>query len=333
MKRLLVLFLLAGVISCEDEPYAPGGDGELTIDPPDLPNPVVLLTHLNALAHDTMQGRRAGSIHEEKAAVYVRAEFQEYGLEPAVPGYLQEFTIPIPVDGQSGLESQNVLAVLPGSGELADQWVIVGAHYDHMGVGTGGVVYNGADDNGSGTALVLEAARYLSEYVEAGLSGERDRRSVMFQTYGAEEVGLIGSTYFCSNASVPLPSITAMVNLDMVGRLRQDTLILIGTSSSVGWQPLIEEAGGGQFDLIITDEAVNRSDQYCFFANGRPVMFVHTGTHAEYHTPADDVVTLNMDGMVRVGEFTIAALLDLMFRAEPLPAGGAAASVADREAG
>ncbi len=117
MKRLLVLFLLAGVISCEDEPYAPGGDGELTIDPPDLPNPVVLLTHLNALAHDTMQGRRAGSIHEEKAAVYVRAEFQEYGLEPAVPGYLQEFTIPIPVDGQSGLESQNVLRE-PGSSRI-----------------------------------------------------------------------------------------------------------------------------------------------------------------------------------------------------------------------
>jgi Zn-dependent M28 family amino/carboxypeptidase len=215
---------------------------------------------------------------------------------------------------------------LPGSGELADQWVILGAHYDHVGLGFRSEVYNGADDNASGTALVLEIARVLGEYVESNPADERDRRSVMFQTYGAEEVGLIGSNYFCSNPAVPLSSITAMVNLDMVGRLRGDTLVLIGTSSAAGWAPLVTGAGGAQFNLIVTDDAVNRSDQYCYFANGKPVMFVHTGTHPEYHTPADDVVTLNIDGMVRVGAFTLAALLDLMFRAEPLAAGGEAAA-------
>ena len=224
MRRLPLLLLLLVFPACDDDPASPAGNGSSSVPPAPL-GASALLDHLNVLAHDSLFGRRAGSEWEWKAAEYIRDEFIEYGLEPGAPGYFQAFTISVPVDGQSGLASQNVLGVLPGVGALADEWVILGAHYDHVGADTVSgsvVVYNGADDNASGTALMLEVARYLSEYVAAGMADDRDRRSIMFQAYGSEEVGLIGSTYFCAQPTVAMEEITAMVNLDMVGRLRNN---------------------------------------------------------------------------------------------------------------
>lgn len=317
MRKLLWLTLIGSVFACDSSPSAPedtAPDGILPI------NPVLLLDHLDFLAADSLLGRRAGSRDERRAAEYIRDRFVEYGLEPGAPGYLQGFGISAPVDGRAGLESQNVIGILPGRGATASEWVIVGAHYDHLGVqrSDSSVVFNGADDNGSGTALLLEIARRLSEGYADGLEAGANRRSLMFQAYGAEEVGLVGSTYFCSWPTVPMEDITAMVNLDMVGRLRGDQLEVIGTSSSDEWTGVLRDANTGSLSFRFSDEVLNRSDQYCFYQRRKPVLFLHTGLHAEYHTPADDVRLINESGMVKIGALALRVLDDLVSRSEPL---------------
>ncbi len=313
MKRLWLALALLSLAAC-DSPSSPSDVRPLSESD--------ILSHLYYLASDNMYGRLYGSEYELRAAVYVRDKFIDYGLEPAVPGYFQAFDITVPVAPPAGLESQNVLAVVPGEGELAEEWVVVGAHYDHVGWVQGpGVtveVMNGADDNASGTSLMLEIARYMREFAAAGGSGEAGRRSIMFQAYGAEELGMVGSYHFCENPTVPMARITAMLNLDMVGRLRASALTLIATSSSSGWEEVAE--GANRQSLVINYSGANsgRSDQACFYEAGTPAMFLHTGMHNEYHTPDDDVGLINSAGMVRIGNFAIAVLKDLVLRPEPL---------------
>lgn len=286
-----------------------------------------------------MFGRRAGSQYERRSAAYVRDRFVEIGLEPGVSDYFQIFSISVRVDGQLGLLSQNVLGVLPGRGDLAREWIVLGAHYDHIGVNpTNGLVYNGADDNTSGTAMMLEVARYLSEYFAAEGPSTADRRSIMFQAYGAEEVGLIGSDYYCENPTVPMGDVMAMVNLDMVGRLRDNTLLVLGTSSSSDWGSVLSGVNRQALLFSSVDGFLNRSDQYCFYQRQRPVLFLHTGLHDEYHTPLDDVELINGAGMVRIAKLAADVLIDLAVRAErldfsggplPLPASPGAVSRGD----
>lgn len=319
MKRYLVVCLLA-MAACDSDPAAPGNGGE---DPdPALPlDEAAILGHLFVLADDSMLGRRGGSVSEEQAASYILAEFIEYGLGPGAPNYLQEF--PLPTEG----ESQNVLAVLPGQGSLADEWVIVGAHYDHVGYTQVNpdsiVVYNGADDNASGTALLMEIARYVSDHVAGGNMGDADRRSVMFQAYGTEErpapleSALIGSRYFCANPTVSMGSVVAMLNLDMVGRYGQNGLVLIGASSSTDWPLMLHNAGVDTLAVTYDNGMITRSDQRCFYEAGKPVLFFHTGLHNEYHSPYDDVGLVDTEGMVTVGDAATDVLLQLVVRASP----------------
>ena len=321
MSRKLPFLMLALVtVGCDSSPSAPDVDDNQPIDSVRLSSSV-LLDHLNFLAADSLYGRRAGSVHERRSAEYIRDFFIEFGLEPGAPDYFQEFTIPVAVDGRTGLVSQNVLGVLRGKGLLAGQWVILGAHYDHLGYESGSdpvIVYNGADDNASGTALMLEIARYLSEHFSDDTGGAADRRSVMFQAYGAEEVGLVGSFHFCGQPTLAMDSVVAMVNLDMVGRLRDDALGLIGLSSSPEWNSAVSEANTESLSLYVVEGLLNRSDQYCFFQRQRPVLFLHTGLHPEYHTPFDDVALINEDGMVRVGKLAINVMRNLVARSERL---------------
>jgi Zn-dependent M28 family amino/carboxypeptidase len=285
--------------------------------PADPLSQVALIEHLNVLAADSLYGRQAGSMHELVAAQYVRDEFIEYDLDPGTAGWLQTFQI------DPNTTSQNVLGVLPGQGSLANQWVIVGAHYDH--VGTGGpelpdpdTIYNGADDNASGTVLMMEIARYMSDHIAGHNMWEFDRRSIMFQAYGSEEIGLVGSEYFCDNPTVPMGDITAMLNLDMVGRLNLNGLILIGVTSSSGWLPLIAEVNEDSLSFGINESLMRRSDQACFYDNAKPVLFLHTGLHAQYHEQADEVGLIDEAGMVTVGDLTLALLLELAVRPTPL---------------
>lgn len=198
--------------------------------------------------------------------------------------------------------ARNVVGLLPGSDpELRWECVAVGAHYDHVGVhpwnsgGTGPQVFNGADDNASGTSGVLALARTLSA-LEA-----RPRRSVLFLCFDAEEEGLYGSGHYVKSPLLPLDKTVAMVNLDMVGRLREDQLYVFATGSSPQFGPLLTPLGEKhRLHLRIEDTAPSGSDHVAFLNAGVPVAFFFTGLHADYHTPRDDVELLNVEGEARV---------------------------------
>jgi Zn-dependent M28 family amino/carboxypeptidase len=268
-----------------------------------------------------MMGRGAGTSHELEAAKYVRDQFASIGLQPGAEGYLQDFSIGD--RGQSpdaGAWSQNVLAVLPGRGSLASQWLVVGAHYDHLGwrqvTADSILVFNGADDNASGTAVLLEVARYLRHHFAEGAGQVGERRSVMFHAYGAEEIGLVGSRYFCQGPSVPLDSVAAMVNLDMVGRLSQNGLTVIGSSTAAFWPELLADANTEQLAYRFDDKYMGGSDQWCYYDAGRPVLFFFTGIHSEYHTPFDDPWLVDTEGMADVAALATRVLLDLASRGD-----------------
>ena len=267
MKKLIVLplFLLA---AC-DGLSGPEATESLNADS--------LLAHLNFLADDSLYGRGSGTEYELEAAEYIRDAFDGYGLTSGVAGWFQSFSFetglslvaPAEMEELTGdpgmagagwigatsktalsagsssaavqeqaLPSQNVLGVIPGQGSLSGQWVILGAHYDHVGftqvTPDSIVIYNGADDNASGTSLLLELARYLGHYFTQGVARSLDRRSLMFQAFGAEEVGLRGSRYFVDNPTVSIDSIAAMVNLDMIGRMRANRVTAHGAAR---WPP------------------------------------------------------------------------------------------------
>jgi hypothetical protein len=288
-----------------------------------------LVAHVRFLAADSLYGRAAGSEYERRAADYIRDRFAEDGLRAEAPEYFQVFSFtstggdvhPTPAAGlwtsaAAALPtSQNVLASLPGSGSLADQWVIVGAHYDHLGFRASGdsvIVFNGADDNASGVAVMLEVARVLRDFLvwHAGA----DRRSIMFQAYGAEEVGLLGSSYFTQHPTVPPEHITAVIILDMVGRMQGNTLIVGGRSSDPGWPALLDEANGDRLVLVPFEGSLDRGDQYPFLLQGTAVLSLFTGMHSEYHTPFDDVELLNFEGMEEVGGLTVDLVWELAVR-------------------
>jgi hypothetical protein len=281
-----------------------------------------LLEHLNFLAADSLYGREAGTTYELQAAEYLRDEFAGFGLEPGIAGFLQTFVLDAPEQETGGaapdkadqVVSQNVLATLPGRGALAGEWVVLGAHYDHLGFEMSSdsvVVYNGADDNASGTALLLEAARILSDFT--ALETGADRRSIMFQAYGAEEIGLVGSFYFTSNPTISADNIVAMINLDMVGRLREE-LVVRGISTRASLVTMLADLNEGRLILAFPGGTPDRSDQFPFYLEGIPVLHFFTGTHAQYHTPLDDVWRLNLDGMQEIGRLVVGLLWELASR-------------------
>lgn len=308
---LTVLLALGAPLGC-DSPSGPDLDSPLSASN--------VRRHLETLAADDMRGRRAGSDYERRAADYIRARFRDYDLLPGADGYLQGFPVGRAVDGRTGLRSQNVIGVVLGAGSLAEEVVVVGAHYDHLGWITAGdsvVVFNGADDNASGTALLIELSRVMSGAVRRPELNGRDRRSIVFQAFGAEEVGLVGSFYYCDHPTVPMDRIIAMLNFDMVGRFGPQGLFLMGASSSPDWTELVADANDEMLPIVYTDEALNRSDQYCFYQSRTPVLFFHTGLHNQYHTPRDDVSLIDVDGMVTVGELAMDVLLELILTPSP----------------
>ena len=278
-----------------------------------------LMSHIETLADDSMLGRGAGTTHELLAAQYVRDVFISSGLQPGVDDYLQVFSIGN--QGQSpdaGEWSQNVMAILPGRGSLAGQWIVVGAHYDHVGwrrVSADSIlIFNGADDNASGTSLMLEVARYLHHHFTEGAGQTGERRSIMFHAYGSEEIGLVGSRHFCQVPTVPLDSVAAMVNLDMVGRLAQNGLTLIGSTTAAYWPDLVSAANTEGLPSNFDDKYMGGSDQWCYYEAGRPVLFFFTGIHSEYHTPADDTWLIDAEGMVDIGELATRVLIEAATR-------------------
>lgn len=223
------------------------------------------------------------------------------------------------------IATANIGGVLLGRGDLADEWIVIGGHYDHVGMGyfgsapaNRGQLHPGADDNASGTAAILVLARRLSEAYDE-IPAELPMRSILFMGFTAEESGLHGSRFYVRNPTVPGESINLMVNLDMVGRLRNDELVVSGTGTAEGFADILRphfEATG----LTIRADPSGRgpSDHANFYGAGIPVMFPFTGLHDDYHSPRDHAWTVNPAGAVRVMDFVEAVVLDLARRPERL---------------
>ena len=207
-------------------------------------------------------------------------------------------------------EVRNVAGLLPGrDGPLADEVVILGAHYDHLGLGGQnsqsaqliGQIHNGADDNASGTAGVLELAAALAKD-----SGPR-RRSYLFIAFAGEELGLHGSTYWTQHPTVPAEKVVAMINLDMIGRSRGNQVFVNWVGTSPGFQSLVtDSAAAVGIDARTSQSGPSGSDHMAFYAKNLPVLFFFSGLHSDYHRPSDDWDKINAPGAVKI--------LDLVYR-------------------
>jgi Zn-dependent M28 family amino/carboxypeptidase len=222
--------------------------------------------------------------------------------------------------------TDNVAAVLPGKGALASQYIVIGAHFDHVGdnslggssTGENGVIHPGADDNGSGTAGLLMNAQWLAAYYKT-LPETASTRSILFMGFSAEEMGLVGSRWFVKNPSIPAASIDAMLNMDMIGRLRDNKLELAGVGTAKDFQHIIQpelDSSG----LVVNPLPGGRgpSDHASFYGVSVPVLHFFTGLHAEYHTPKDTTDLINFEGGTRVAKLCEAIAVDLAARPERL---------------
>jgi hypothetical protein len=215
-------------------------------------------------------------------------------------------------------ETQNVVAMLPGTDpNFKNEYVVVGAHFDHLGMGGQGsgsrtidtiAVHNGADDNASGVAAVIELAEKLA-------SEEKNRRSIIFAAFGAEEMGLVGSKTFTANPPVKTNEVVAMFNFDMVGRLDTTTnaISIGGTKTAIETEDILKDLNPG-FELAFSEEGVGPSDHASFYLQNIPVFFISTGAHSDYHTPGDDAKTINYEGERKVTEYAHVLVLEVANR-------------------
>jgi hypothetical protein len=259
-----------------------------------------LRDRVELIAHDSMQGRATPSAGLEMTAGYIVQQFLAFGLRPGEElDYVQRFPV------AAGLiDAPNVIGWVQGSDPaLRNQYVVFSAHMDHVGIGApvnGDSVFNGADDNASGTAAVLELAEAFA------LLDPKPRRSLMFLAFSGEEDGLIGSRWYTDHAPLPLASIVAKNNLDMIGRNWTDAIAAISSSSD-----LVQTAEGVREDhpelglRVIEDPwpeqgLILRSDQYSFVRYGIPGALFTSGLHADYHQRSDEADKINFPKTARV---------------------------------
>jgi len=205
-------------------------------------------------------------------------------------------------------KTDNLAGILPGRGKLANDVLVIGAHYDHLGYGGEGsmkpnvhAIHPGADDNASGTAAVLSIAKQLSE----SLADAKERRTIVFALFSGEESGLAGSAWIVDHPPLPIERVIAMINLDMVGALRDDRLIIFGTDSAPQWRDTLEKAAVPvKLQLTERGDGYGPSDQTSFYSKRIPVLHLFTGTHERYHAPEDKAEFINSEGAARVVEFT-----------------------------
>jgi hypothetical protein len=288
-------------------------------------DPVSLLNDVRYLASDSLGGRLIGTPGADSAAAFLARRFKQSGLRPSPQGWFQPFTVslsdPAGVHaGIAGKVGKNVVGVLPGrDSRLRNEIVIVGAHYDHLGPGqfgaldpdSAGMVHNGADDNASGSSALIHIARKLRQAPPA--------RTVVFIAFSGEEAGLLGSDYYVKNPIFPLARTYAMVNMDMVGRLRNDRLLVYGVATAKELLGLLDSLNNeAHFDLKASGDGWGRSDQSPFYAAGLPVLHIFTDLHEDYHRTTDDWEKINADGLAKVADFTAAIVRTLADRREPL---------------
>ncbi|HKS04996.1 MAG TPA: M28 family peptidase [Gemmatimonadaceae bacterium] len=284
---------------------------------------------IEVLAHDRWEGRATCTPGIDSAAGYIAKRFADLKLAPAGSrdsatgriGFMHRYTAR-PSGGQAhygvnACAAQNVAGIVRGTdAALANEFVIVGAHYDHLGrslVGSrgtvlGDLIHNGADDNASGTAAVLELARLISE--------QPLRRSVLFVTFSGEEWGLLGSADFV-RTNMPAGRVQAMLNFDMVGRLKDDRLLVfgVGTASELAGIVAAQNNGPHAFKLGTNPDGAGPSDHASFYADTIPVLHFFTDYHFEYHKTTDAAALINAPGEARVVEYALRVARDVADRA------------------
>ncbi len=338
LAALCVVRLLAGLATAQSPQAKPSASARESafLETPSDGSPIVpqasldsitardLREHVTRLADDKLEGRKAGTPGGRAAGDYLTARLADLRLRAAgVDGkYDQPF--------EGGF--RNILATLEGSHPSAKrEYIVVGAHYDHLGTHTRRprvswsdlagksvqppapvtLIYSGADDNASGVAGVLEIAQAMS------LLSKPPRRSVLFAFWDAEEMGLNGSRYWADQPTVPIEQVVFAMNLDMVGRLQDNRLIVWGTGSGLGLRGLAarHNAAAG-LSIDFRPSVLTKADDYPLFLKGIPVLFPWTGMHPQWHSPEDHVERLDVEGMRRVVRLAYSIVYDLADRAD-----------------
>ena len=304
MKQFLALIILVTLISCKTENKV---ENKIKED-------------IAFLADDKLEGRQTGTKGEKAAADYIASRFKSLGLEEkGTKGYFQEFSFKPKTDPHSQVKftETNTDSTLTGINVIgfinnnAKETIVVGAHYDHLGYGSEGSLYrgkekaihNGADDNASGVAVMLNLASKLKNSDKGN--------NYLFMAFSGEEMGLLGSNYFVKNATINTDFINYMINMDMVGRLKQDsTLAVYGVGTSPIFKQVIS-ASNKNFKIIENESGVGPSDHTSFYLNDIPVLHFFTGQHEDYHKPSDDSEKLNYEGMETISNYIFDIITDL----------------------
>ena len=293
------------------------------------------------LADDRREGRATGTAGNDSAAAWMAQRHATLGLRPLAPdGYLQRFVARSAqmahAGSPGGAATQNVVALLPGRDQtLRGEYVVIGAHFDHLGRSAASAmdpeakdaIRNGADDNASGTAALLELARLFA--------ARPARRSVIVAHFSGEELGLLGSQWFVDHPPVPLDRVVAMVNFDMIGRLRNDKLIVYGVATARELSAIVDSANTApRLVISAVGDGFGPSDHSSFYAKGIPVLHFFTDLHDDYHRASDDVEKIDAAGAARVvavAERVVRTIADRPARLSPVRAAAPAPVAAGRE--
>lgn len=296
------------------------GPGIATAQPalpsePDVPQ--ALHVDVGYLSSDALQGRETGTRGERLAARYLVDRFQELGLSPGLDtAWTQPFDFthsanPHAASGKGEPRTgRNIIARIDHG---ADRTAVIGAHYDHLGYGGFGsrvqsdsLIHNGADDNASGVAAMLEIARQLK-------ASESLSHNVLFVGFSGEELGLHGSKHFVEALPVPADQVNYMINLDMVGRLGEDRALAVnGTGTSPAWSDALRPAASAtNLTLAETKSGIGASDHTSFYLEDIPAVHLFTGAHDDYHTPTDDSHKIDYDGLKDVSTFAVRVIEQL----------------------
>ena len=276
--------------------------------------------HIKTLASDSLQGRGTGKNGEKMAAAYIQAQFKKLKLKPQGDNktYLQAFAFKGGAHGEGeGGTANNIVGYLDNK---AANTIIIGAHYDHLGMGDQGSsldanpqtkIHNGADDNASGVAGVLELARVLST------NKVKEKNNFLFLCFSGEELGLFGSKYFTEHPTLDLSKANFMINMDMIGRLDEQTKVLMvnGTGTSPVWETLVKSLENENVKIKTDSSGTGPSDHTSFYLKNIPVLHFFTGSHSDYHKPSDDWDKINFKGEADV--LTVIAKIITSLDAEP----------------
>ena len=293
MKQYLIVFLLSLFLA----PYA--ASAQTTISETNLRK------HITYLASDKLKGRGTGTKEERKAAAYLAKQFKKAGLQPKGDDgkWFHQFGFHKSLDPHGGFSenapqvySQNVVAYLDNG---APYTIVIGGHYDHLGLGYDhnsleanpeGKIHNGADDNASGSAGVLELARYFAQ------NGVKEQHNFLFLCFSGEELGLVGSKKFTEYPTIDLSTVSFMINLDMIGRLNDEKRIMVGgVGTAPDFVPLLSRLQSS-FTIKQDSAGIGPSDHTSFYLKNIPVLFFFTGQHSDYHKPSDDTGKINFPG-------------------------------------